>query len=102
MVRDELMTLMSLARSTNAGGINWPGDLGDKKGLALDRAGSFLTRIANFIPLDKFVVELPSEFARNVASPVNVHQFEFDEKKRTVPVGKAGKPCQIVQVMCGV
>jgi hypothetical protein len=69
LVRNELHALMCLARATDAGGINWPGDLAEKNGLPLDRVAAFLTKLASFIPLEKFAVELPSALARYLASP---------------------------------
>ena len=69
LVRNELHALMCLARATDAGGINWPGDLAEKNGLPLDRVAAFLTKLASFIPLEKFAVELPSALARYLATP---------------------------------
>jgi hypothetical protein len=91
LVRDELMALMCLARSTDAGGIHWPGDLADKKGLPLDRVAAFLTRISNFIPLDDLRETLPSELARHLASPVKKTAQE------ALPVAQeaSGSPAQL-------
>jgi hypothetical protein len=68
LVRDELMALMCLACSTDAGGIYWPGDLANGKALPLDKVAAFLTRISNFIPLDDLRKTHPSESAGHLAS----------------------------------
>ena len=62
LVRDEIMTIMCLARATNGGGINWIGCEEDKLGLALDQVGSFSRNMGAFIELKHFESLLPSVF----------------------------------------
>ena len=82
---------MCLARAYDAGGLNWRGALEDKQGLPWDRVGSFLTRLSNFIPLDKFSVQLPSEMAKFMAAVMNVVD-EDDEAIFFSPIGKKTPP----------
>lgn len=44
-LREELMVSLSLARATNAGGIDWCGDVNDNRGLALDQVPCVLRRL---------------------------------------------------------